>query len=80
VNKIKIPYATMAYGIFLYKNFGFYFALHPPFTIFAEKMGSGGVTAALRKAAKRNAKGHESHAKRAPFTRQKTVFCKAAGK
>ena len=70
----------MAYGIFLYKNFGFYFALHPPFIIFAEKMGSGGVTAALRKAAKRNAKGHESHAERAPFTMQKTAFCKAADK
>ena len=70
----------MAYGIFLHKNFGFYFALHPPFTIFAEKMGSGGVTAALRKATKRNAKGHELHDKRPSFTMQKTVFCKTAGK
>lgn len=66
----------MAYGIFLYKNFGFYFALHPPFIIFAEKMGSGGLTAALRKAAKRNAKGHELHAKRASFRGQKVTFCK----
>jgi len=39
------------------KNFVFYFALHSPFTIFADGTGSGGATADLQKAAKRNAKG-----------------------
>ena len=58
------------------KNFVFYFALHSPFTIFADGTGSGRATADLQKAAKRNAKGHELHAKRASFRGQKVTFCK----
>ena len=50
------------------KNFVFYFALLSPFTIFADGTGSEGATADLQEAAKRNAKGHELHAKRASFT------------
>jgi len=58
------------------KNFVFYFALLSSFTIFADGTGSGGATADLQKAAKRNAKGHELHAKKPPFRGQKVTFCK----